>query len=68
MTGYDRTRRVVRDLAHDHRFQQVIENKQLRCDTCGRVERLEAGDMSRYLRDGFPKCHGMTMWLEDATG
>jgi len=38
----------------------------LRCYDCSREIPLEPGDCGRYLRAGWPKCHGRTMeWVTE---
>jgi len=39
----------------------------LRCNTCGDTELLHNGDHGRYLKSGWPTCHGHTMqWWTQA--
>ena len=37
---------------------------ELRCGKCGRVQSMTQQHVARYLRSGWPKCHGQTMtWV-----
>ncbi len=50
---------------HDHIAQDVINGKVaiITCHTCGRTEEVTQTDFAKYLRGGWPKCHGQTMEL-----
>lgn len=55
------------DLANRLAMGAVVDAKltgELVCHSCGRRERCEAADSARYLRNGWPVCHGQTMLLE----
>lgn len=49
-------------MRHEHNHTQAkVARRLIRCDGCGRSERVSAEDVSGYTRGGWPRCCGGVM-------